>query len=176
MDERYIILDLADVKDAMGSHWNRSMRDEYTATCECMEQVGQNVDECPFCSRPVVWRNSKLWRRLYGNPATAERLLSVYPPDPDDVVGQELMRTAGAIGFANMTEKKRWDKCRRYLDTDYLRNIIGYCERKTTNPGANRRPRSRRGIVVFSLNVAEKAVRDRKTPIQRATAPQEVCV
>lgn len=174
---RFIILDLADVTDAMGAHWNSLHRDEYTTACPvCYEQVGQDVNECPYCNTPIIWRHSKLWRRMYGNPSATERLLSIYPPDPDDVVGQELMRVSRTTGFANLTEKARWDKCRRHLDTDYLRNIIGYCERKTTNPGADRCPRSRRGIVVFSLNVAEKAVRDRKIPKQRVVGPQEVVV
>lgn len=166
MDDRprYVILDLADVKEALGSHWNPAARDEYVAACPvCDEFLPQTIDECPYCGVPVVWRNSKIWRRMYGNPATVEKMLSVYPPDPDDVVGLELMRVSGTTGFANLSELARWNKGRRYLTPAHLRSIIAYCARKT----------HRRGVLVFALNIIDKDVRSRRTAKQRPTTPHK---
>lgn len=164
---RYAILDLTDVRDNLGAHWNPAMRDGYVAACPvCLEFLPQTVDECPYCGVPIIWRHSKLWKNLFGNPATVEKLLSVYPPDPDDSIGQELMRASGATGFANLTEKKRWDRGRRYLTASHLRNIISYCARKT----------HKRGVLKFTLNIVDKDVRSRRTPTQKPTTPQEVNV
>lgn len=164
---RFIVLDLADVKENLGSHWNRKERDEYMAACTvCNEFLPQNIDECPYCGIPIIWRSSKLWKSLFGNPAMVERLLSVYPPDPDDSIGQELMRASGATGFANLTEKGRWDKGRRYLTPAHLRNIIGYCKRKT----------HKRGILVFALNIIDKDVRSSREPVRPRATQQEINV
>lgn len=164
MNERYVILDLADVKENLGAHWNPSAQDEYMASCPvCDEFLPQTIDECPYCGVPVVWRHSKTWKRLFGNPATVEKLLSVYPPDSDDEIGWELMRASGSTGFANLTEKKRWDTGRRYLTPGHLRNIINYCARKT----------HKRGILTFALNIIDKDVRSRRVAKQRPTAPQQ---
>ena len=43
-------------------------REDYTYRCdECGEEVTQEQDICSGCGRPVVWKNSRTWKKAHGN-------------------------------------------------------------------------------------------------------------
>ena len=151
---KYVVLDFREVQERLGEHYSAAMRDEYPGVCpECQEQVPQTVNECPVCSTPVVWRNSKVWKAMYGSPDAAIRLLSVV--EPEDVAGVELCRLAGVAGFANQTEAQRWGRAARKLGDNRMLGIARHA--------ADKKGMGRAGIA-YALNLAEKIAREEARP------------
>jgi hypothetical protein len=145
METRYVMLDLRDIQEALGSHWNPAMKDDYTGVCEaCGEPVSQRVNECPVCGIPVVWRNSKIWKHLYGSPDTYGQLLSIV--EPEEPAGAELCKLAGVSGFANQTEADRW------------RRAAGIARHAAGKKGRGR------GAIAYAINLAEKIAREEPRP------------
>ena len=155
---QYVRLDLNYVKETLGGHYNRSLRDEYTGVCEvCQEDVPQTVNECPVCGTAVVWYNSPVWKSLFGSPDAFVRLLNVV--EPEDGAGLELCRRASVSGFANQTEAQRWKRAYNKLGHSRMMGIVEYVTKKG-NRG--------RGVIAHALNTAEKIARE-----QKITKPQE---
>jgi hypothetical protein len=153
MAQKYVVLDLRDVQESLGAHYNPAMRDEYEGVCEvCQETVPQTANECPICGVPVVWRNSKAWKALYGSPDAYIRLLSVV--EPEDKAGIELCQKAGLSGFANQTEAQRWARAARKLGYSRMSGIVAWATRDKRG----------RGAIAHALNLAEKIVREEAIP------------
>jgi len=157
MPKRYVVLDLRSIRSDLGNHYNHTLRDEYTGVCEvCEEDVPQNVNECPVCGTPVVWRGSPLWKALFGSPDAAIRLLNVV--EPEEQLGRELCDRAGVAGFANQTEADRWRRAIKKLDKNRVRGIIEWVTKKKRG----------RGAISHAINFAAKVARE--TPVQRKKA------
>jgi hypothetical protein len=104
---RYIVLDLRQIKDELGHHFDKAREGEYRGVCEnCDENVPQAARRCPVCGIPVVWQRSKTWRSLYGPPAEMIKLLSIV--DPWDGPSDRLCLLAKVQGFANEVQAQRW--------------------------------------------------------------------
>jgi predicted RNA-binding Zn-ribbon protein involved in translation (DUF1610 family) len=151
---RYVTLDLRDVQEALSGHWSPAMRDEYTGVCTmCGEAVSQRANECPICGIPVVWRNSREWKRLYGSPDACIRLLSVVAPE--EPTGVELCKLAGVPGFANQTEADRWRRAAKKLGEKRAAGIARHA--------AEKRGRGRAAIA-YAVNLIEKIAREKPKP------------
>lgn len=125
--------------------------EQYTLPCDiCGEPVSQEDDECIVCGAPVVWLHSKTWRRLYGSPEARIRELTRPIPDDDDELGQELLATVGLAGFANISQKRRWDKIRGKVPQAAIREEIEYAMSNTY----------RRGVLPRVLNWGDKYIRE----------------
>jgi len=146
----YVILDLKQLVDQLGDHYEPTMRDEYQSPCpNCGEQVPQTVCECPVCGIKVIWRNSPAWRARFGNPNTMEQLLNQVPPK--DPAGQELIRLARLNGFANQFEADRWARAVRKIGGARAMGIVRYAQQKKQYTG--------RALLAYTLAIVEKAAR-----------------
>ena len=122
----YVVFDLDRIADDLGSHFEGSRAEEYTAICPvCNEEVPQDVDECEVCGEPVVWKNSKLWKRKFGSPTVAIRNLDII--EPREPAGKLICKRAGIDGFANKSEAKRWGRCIRHLGQEKMIEIVEIC-------------------------------------------------
>ena len=138
--------------------------DKYTMPCiVCGEQVPQTVDECPCCGTPVVWKGSRVWRWEFGSATKAIRRLTAPVPDDDDLLGRRLVDQLGKTGFANTSQKKRWDKARRNISEDRLKEMIARVLEKS----------NKRGALPHLLNWTDKIIRENK-PKPKKTAPKGV--
>ena len=61
-----IVVDLDQVAEEMEGVGMR--KDALTARCECGASLTQEDNACPDCTLPVVWLNSRVWKKLYGDP------------------------------------------------------------------------------------------------------------
>jgi hypothetical protein len=156
----FTVLDLADVKEALGDHYNHTARDFYTGYCDCGEEIGQEYDRCPFCRRSVVWRGSRLWRSMYGKPEDAIRRLSVIPPT--DAAGEYLCRLVGVAGFANQGEAKRWARAVKKIGQPRAVDAARYIESHWKGRRAGR------GTISHALNLVEKIAREQEGPQESA--------
>jgi len=140
--------------------------DRYTLPCNtCGEQVDQASEECSCCSTPVVWRSSREWKRLYGSSEQRIRELTLPDPDDDDELGQDLLAKLGRTGFANTSQKKRWEKARRNIPEKDLRGMINH-----VLDGTNKR-----GVLSHLLNWTDKVIREAKAkskPTPKKGVPQ----
>jgi len=161
----YVVFDLDRLADDLGSHFEGSRAEEYTAICPiCNEEVPQDVDRCEICGEPVVWKNSKLWKRKFGSPTVAIRKLDIVKPK--GAPGRLICRRAGIDGFANKSEAKRWDKCVRGVGAKKMMEIIDVCSKSTKG----------RGILSYAMNWAEKIMREEKSEVhapKRAYMPDD---
>ena len=151
-------MDFRRIREQLGEHYDSVMRDEYTGVCEvCEEEVPQTVNECPVCGTPVVWRNSTIWKTLFGSPDAAIRLLNII--EPEDPLGLELCQRAGVPGFANQTEADRWRRAIRKLEDSRVRGIIAWVTEKKKG----------RAAISHAINFAAKVAREQ--PVRRKKAP-----
>jgi len=156
------VFDLREIEERLELHYSATHRDGYTAPCgACGEQVTQDSEECSCCGTPVVWRNSWEWKRLYGSSEQRIRELTLPGPDEDDELGRELLAELGRAGFANTSQKKRWDKARRNISEKDLRGMINH-----VLDGTNKR-----GVLSHLLNWTDKVVREAKP--KSKSAPQK---
>jgi hypothetical protein len=150
----YVTLNLQDIQEALGEHWNPAMRNEYESVCDvCGEAVSQRVRECPICNTAVVWYGSKIWKQLYGSPDAYARLLSIVAPE--EPAGAELCRLAGLPGFANQTEADRWRRAAKKLGENRAAGIARHA--------AEQRGQGRAAIA-YAINLAEKITREAPKP------------
>lgn len=145
----FTVIDLADIREELGDHFDRRREGEYKSTCTiCGEDVGQSMKECAICEAPVAWRNSKRWKNLYGNPAAYIReLLTV---DPETASGRKVCELARVTGFANQREADRWKRADKKLGGARMLDIIHYASQRSHG----------RGLLAHCLNTAEKAIRE----------------
>lgn len=150
--ELYHSLDLQEILEEMEEHAPRSQseRNKLRGWCACGASVGQSQATCVNCDIPIVWFNSRAWREKFGSPSRRARDLTMILPE--DLLGSLLLETAGLAGFANKNEAKRWEKARRRLSTNELRDVINYCAGKNTG----------RAIIAHVLNVTDKRIREMK--------------
>ena len=146
---QFTIIDLTDIRDLLGDHYRHNQKDTYTGTCDCGEQVGQDVDACQFCGRSIVWRRSRLWKQLYGNPEDAIRRLSTIPPV--DEAGKHLCQAAGVTGFADVGEARRWSRSVKKVGQKRALGAVNYVSKKH---------KQGRGMIAHALNIVEKAARE----------------
>ena len=117
MPQKYVVLDLRLIREELGEHYSPVMRDDYTGVCEvCEEAVPQDVNECPVCGTPVVWRHSPIWKANFGSPDAAIRLLSII--EPEEELGAQLCRLAGVPGFAQQCQTPSGDPANRSAVAD----------------------------------------------------------
>ena len=153
---KFVTLDLTEVRQALGEHYDPVLKDSYPSICPvCEGEVFQDEDECSLCGTPTVWKNSTAWKLLYGPPTAAIRRLSTV--EPEDRAGIELCRLAGVTGFANQTEAKRWARAAKKLGHARMLGIARYAAQ-------NKRGR---GVIAHGLNLAEKITREEAIPKQK---------
>jgi hypothetical protein len=147
---RYHVIDLVDMRIEMGAHYKGAERDTYTGQCWCDERVGQDVDRCPFCGMPIVWRGSRVWKRMYGPPEQAIQRLDVYPPD--DEAGKVLCEAVGTAGFRTKTDLQDWNRGIKKLGRKRIIGIVNYVLSKEHT--------SRYGAMAHALNMVRKYARE----------------
>jgi len=152
--KRYTVLDLREVKENLGDHYQHTLRDSYQGVCEvCSEPVGQSLNECPVCQTPIVWRNSPRWKLLFGSPDAYERLLNVVAPE--ETTGVELCRLAELPGFANQSEADRWRRVAKKLGESRMLGLVRHAIEKRGKG---------RAALAYALNLAEKISREQPRP------------
>ena len=169
---KYHQIDLSEIKASLDSHYNRLDEPGYKGYCtpECGEKVTQEMNECPVCRVKIVWLNSKVWKAKWGKPQDAIRRMSAVEPDPHDEAGQLLMQYARLDGFANQSEKDRWDAASRRLTPNRIIGLVKWC--KDAKKQKNQRRTSGRGLIGHALALIEKVAREEK-PVTRP-APVDI--
>ena len=154
----YTLLDLDELADGI----DQSIRDRVTGVCSvCGEIVTQDNDVCEVCGTPVVWRKSAVWKRLFGSPSAAVRRLTLIPPDDGDAIGHLLLDRLRLAGFANASQKKRWQKARRNIPDAQLLEIVNSVLAAT----------HRRGCIAHILNWTDKIIREQNKTSARPERP-----
>jgi len=157
-EQLYIVINFRrDVIDMLGEHYDASMRDQYEASCPmCSESVSQDMDRCHCCEIPVIWEGSRVWKRLYGSPEAMKKKLTVFPPAEDDVAGNKLMALSGLTGFANITQRREWDRAVKKVGQDKAIQVVVWVS------GQEKHQKNPRGIVPHALNVIKMTARRTK--------------
>jgi len=151
-NETFTVIDLLDIRESLGSHWNAREKDSYEGRCaQCREAVSQSQNRCEYCGTIVVWKNSRVWRRLYGAPHIVEKQLLSTPREP---LGKWLCAKAGVKRFPNPHSLRRWKSALANLDEHTIRGIVDYCELSL-----KRRNLNMRGLITFTLNTADQKIR-----------------
>jgi len=141
----YIVFDLKDIARELGAHYGQMPESEHFAWCpDCGERIEQDMDRCPGCLMPVVWKNSRVWKNHYGSPTAAVRRYRAIMPQ--DEAGRYLMKRAKQPGFKDCTEAERWNEVVDVLGQGELRELVDYCAEKTRS----------RGLIRYVLNAAQK--------------------
>ena len=172
---KYHPIDLAAIKLSLGEHYNKLDEPEYKGYCtlECGEKVDQTMDECPVCRIKIVWLNSKIWKDKWGKPQDAIRRMSAIEPDPTDEAGQLLMAAARLDGFANQSERDRWDAAARRLTPERMKGLVKFVRDVKPKPG--RRRNTGRGLIGHALRLVEKVAREEAPkPKPKAHKPADV--
>jgi hypothetical protein len=151
-------VEIFEIKDIPKEEWYKAQ----CPSCE-IEMIAQDQDICPGCNARIIWTNSRIWKREFGTPASYRRTYETVPPDDDDGVGWYLMQVSGVDGFANKTEKRRWDDARRYMSIGHLRSTVDRCYKKDSRG---------RGLIVHVLNSVAYVVRSKKVESKRRSAAE----
>lgn len=153
MAKNYQVFDLRQIREAMGSHYDPNRADEIKAQCEvCAKEgfvvkVSQNENECFICKTPVVWKGSKVWKRLYGSPTEVIRELNSIPPNTRS--GEKLMELAGLDGWTTQADAQRWAKAVKMFGEKQMTNIAEYVTKEKAGYPSLR----------HAINIAKKKVR-----------------
>ncbi len=154
---KYTVVDLMKIKDELGEHWNPREKDLYTGRCsECNEAIAQFEDRCAICDTPVVWRGSKHWRQMYGQPSPAENLLL---RTPSDLAGIDLVAAAGVKAFPTPSALVRWEHIIETMSQLKLQSIVSRCHNSLRG-----KKNGLRGLIPYVLNSCEKFIREHDTP------------
>lgn len=143
-----IVCDLDRVAEDMGSHFRAHEANTYCAYCDCGEKLTQEMAVCPGCLEPVVWLNSKKWKRLHGSPTMRMRELTAIEPETPS--GRYLVSRARVPGFKNESEAQEWRIANKALGTSVMREIVDYCHQD----------KGGRGLVKHAINLALKRAGD----------------
>ena len=118
----YVVFDVNKLSKALGEY--APDKDDIEGKCECGEMVNQEVDKCPYCGRQVVWKLSKVWRDLYGNPEVLLRKLRLIPGQTE--LANEMLSRVGLSGFATKSEASDWYTGENKLGEARIKSIINY--------------------------------------------------
>ena len=148
---KYIVHDVKKIQSDMGDH---EVTEQTFVLCPvCDKRHYQRHNECGDCGVSVVWKNSTIWRDLWGNANTAIRRLNrIAATDP---AGIELMKVARQSGFVNQGEYDRWAKALRKLGPQAMMDKVNY----VCSKGMYGRP-----LIAYALNLVEKVARETKKP------------
>lgn len=153
---KYIVHDVRKIQADMGDH---EVTEHTFARCPvCDKRHYQRHNECAGCGLPVIWKNSTIWRDLWGNANTMIRRLNKIAAT--DLAGIKLMKVARQPGFANQGEYDRWTKALRQLGPQVMMDKVNY----VCSKGMFGRP-----LIAYALNLVEKVARETKEPAKPIT-------
>lgn len=107
-------------------------KDDLRAQCpHCQAGHDQSMNVCPDCGAHVVWENSRVWKRLYGDPKKYLRTLQ----------GEDLKATGPLeidfcqrfnhrAEFANVAQQKQFRALARKHPAGYLQELMAWAEGK----------------------------------------------
>lgn len=151
MERTYHIIDLREIQEFMEEHWNPVERDDILGQCACGEMVTQDQTRCNACGLAIVWRGSRRWKNLFGNPEQAIRKLSLV--QPWEMTSQYLADKAGIIGF-NQADSEAWKKALRHIAEKDLISAIDFCYDKGDRG---------HGLLRHAMNIAARKTREELT-------------
>jgi len=151
-NEIFTVVDLLDIRESLGAHWNARERDSYEGQCaQCREAVSQSQNRCEYCGTVTIWRHSRVWKQLFGDPGGVEKQLLSAPREP---LGKWLCAKAGVKRFPNPHALRRWRSALANLDEHAIRGFVDYCE-----ASLKRRNLNMRGLISFVLNTTDQKIR-----------------
>ena len=152
----YNLFDLDKIVAGIG-HVPRNEIDDVKSKCiVCGRWVTQEEDQCLTCNTPVVWVNSYMWKKSYGNPRIA--LSKLDGVEASTVTGQELIDKCNVVGFPNKKAEQDWATYERRFGLEAARSTINYVFNKT-GPGS--------GGMAHAVAAARRRMRE--NPRQRTT-------
>ena len=147
----YEKIDLNKLMRSLSGHVGRSEIDDVESRCSvCRAWIRQDQDECR-CGRSIVWVNSVVWRKIYGDPKRVMREYDSVAASTNS--GDELVTACGVTGFSTKNDEADWAKAERTFGYDSMVGIIRYvCIKKDTR-GTNG--------MAWAMAVARKNMRER---------------
>jgi hypothetical protein len=108
-------------------------KDDLQAACpECGAAHFQDMNACPDCGAHVVWHNSRVWKKLYGNSKDYSRSMTqdLKPETPLQV--EACQKIFKGHEFPNITAKRKFKSLERNTDYPdrYLRELIEWAKNK----------------------------------------------
>jgi len=89
------------------------------------------MNTCPDCGAHVVWLNSPIWRKLYGDPRRYLRELQGEDLKPRSPFEVEIVRVFGTRGeFQNVTQQKATRALIRKFPVEYLSTMLTWAAGK----------------------------------------------
>jgi hypothetical protein len=105
-------------------------RDDAMGLCSCGAVHTQETNFCQDCEELVVWLNSPVWKRLYGNPKEVIRSMEVdlRPLTPLEVYA---VRWFGKDGkFQNQSQMNTMRRLRKRFPDAYMKQLLEWAEGK----------------------------------------------
>jgi len=166
---QYTLIDLNQIRQELGQHWNPQEKDEYKGKCGgCGNKVTQSQIVCCVCDRPVVWRGSRVWSRDGRQPGVWEKRWA-RTPETDDTWGWWLCQEAGVERFPDANLLSRWKAATDASSRDEIMKVVRSCSDTLV---ARRQPLNR-GLIRFAVRTLEKKVRERAGVPQRNSEDDE---
>jgi hypothetical protein len=125
--QSHYVLNLKQLIRDLGDHFDPLTVDEYTAPCPgCGEQLGQWMNHCEVCDKPVIWEGSRVWKGMYGPPKDAARMIRIKQVLTDEEVRHwtAIAKKSKVTGKAfkpylyNLLEKKAREKREAQADAE----------------------------------------------------------
>ena len=127
-----VVLDLSRL--LRGTSVRRNEADEFFAYCpHCRANIYQEDDKCSGCGAEVIWKNSVVWRKIYGSPEAILREKNGITPATE--LAKELMSLAGANGFKTQRDAADFYKFERRLGIHNVHSIFDYVFTKKRESG-----------------------------------------
>jgi len=116
LDEEYDLLEDTGIR-----------KNEVTAQCECGATHQQDSNVCPGCKMQVVWFNSPIWKKMYGDPHAYRRRLNKQDLSPATPLEVEFCHSFhGKNEFASITEKHRFRKLQKAYPEGWIREKLAW--------------------------------------------------
>ena len=151
-----IILDFREIVRDLGQHYDPADEETLSAQCpKCAEegrvvQIFQDNNKCFRCGTPVVWKNSKLWKSIYGSPTQVIRDLRAIAPSTTS--GAYLIQHAGLKGWKTQVDAQTWQRAVKMFGETEMKRAANYALKdKTGNPA-----------VAHAINIAKAKIRSGK--------------
>ncbi|MBD3309513.1 hypothetical protein GF348_24250, partial [candidate division KSB3 bacterium] len=151
-----ITIDFREIVRDLGEHYDPADEQTLTAQCpRCAEegrvvQIFQDNDKCFRCETPVVWRNSKMWKSIYGSPT--QRIRDLRAIAPSTTSGKTLIEGAGLAGWKTQVDANTWQRAvKMFGETEMARAANYVLKDKTGNPA-----------VAHAINIAKAKIRSGK--------------
>jgi hypothetical protein len=152
LKRKFILISAREIREFLGDHYagnamSTECPNEIDIDIYCGAEITEEMDTCPDCGIPIVWKESKTWSNIYGSADQAIRNHNMIKAQDD--LDARVLTAFNLPGFANPLEYDRWTTIKARNGRTAIEETLTYVLKK--NHG-------RAGWLHF-LNACKRSVR-----------------